>query len=54
MPSTLGVRAIPSSQPKVQVITETWDPRISPTITRGGAHETQFIIQIFIGGFAFI
>jgi hypothetical protein len=54
MPSTLGVRAIPSSQPKVQVITKTWDPRIGPTITRGGVHETQFIIQIFIGCFAFI
>ncbi len=26
MPSTLGARDVPSSQPKVQVTVETWDP----------------------------
>ncbi len=41
MPSTLGARDVPSSQPKVQVTIETWDPQIGPTFIRGEVHETQ-------------
>jgi len=39
MPSTFGARDVPSSQPKVHVITKTWDPKIDPRITRGEVHE---------------
>jgi hypothetical protein len=53
MPSTSSVGDVPSSQPKVQVIVETWDPRIGPTVTRGEVHETQQIIRDFIRCFAF-
>jgi hypothetical protein len=41
MPSTLGVKDVPSSQPKVQVITKTWEPKISPLIVRGEVHDAQ-------------
>ncbi len=39
VPSTLGVGDVPSSQPKVHVITKTWDLKIGPIITRGEMHE---------------
>jgi hypothetical protein len=42
MPSTLGARDVPSSQPKVQVTVETWDPWIGPTFIRGEVHEAQW------------
>jgi hypothetical protein len=53
MPSTSGVGDNPSSQPKVQLTTKTWDSKIGPTIIGGEVHETQWIIQDFIGCFAF-
>ncbi len=44
---------IPSYEPKVQVIIETWDPKISLAVTRGEVHETQWIIWNFTRRFAF-
>ncbi len=44
MPSTSGAKDVPSSQPKVHVIIETWDLGIGPAITKGEMHETQHII----------
>jgi hypothetical protein len=40
-PWTLNVGNVPSSQPKVQVIAETWDLGIGPTITWGEVHEAR-------------
>jgi hypothetical protein len=53
MLSTLGVGDVPSSQSKVQMTTKIWDLRIGTTIIRGEVHEAQWIIQDFIGCFAF-
>jgi hypothetical protein len=53
MPSTSGVRDVPSSQPKVHVITKTWDLGIGPIFIGSKVHETQWIIQKFIGFFTF-
>jgi hypothetical protein len=53
MPLTLGVGDVPSSQPKVHVITKTCNSRIGPIITRGEVHEAQKILQDFTGCFAF-
>jgi hypothetical protein len=39
MPSTSGVGGVPSSQPKIHVIAETWDPIIGPTIIKGEVHD---------------
>jgi hypothetical protein len=41
MSLTLDVKNISSSQPKVQVILEKWDPRIGPIVIGGEVHETQ-------------
>ncbi len=41
MPSTLSVRDVPSSQPKVHVTTETWDLGIGPTFMGDEVHEAQ-------------
>jgi hypothetical protein len=35
-----NVRDVPSSQPKVQMITKTWVPGIGPTIIKVEVHET--------------
>jgi hypothetical protein len=53
MPSTSGVRDVPSSQPKVHVITKTWDLGIGSIFIGSEVHETQRIIQEFIGLFTF-
>jgi hypothetical protein len=44
MPSTSNVEDVPSSQPKVNMIIETWDLRIGPIIIKGEVHETRLII----------
>jgi hypothetical protein len=42
MPLTSNVGDVPSSQPKVQVTTKTWDLRISSIVTR---NEVQIILE---------
>jgi hypothetical protein len=41
MPSILGAKDVPSSQPKIQLTVETWYPRIGPIVIGGEVHETK-------------
>jgi hypothetical protein len=49
----LGCWDVPSSQPKVHVIVETWDLIIGPTFIGSEVHETQRIIWNFTRFFSF-
>ncbi len=53
MPSTSNVGDDPSSQPKVHVITKTWEARINLMVIGGEVHDAQQLLWDFIGCFAF-